>query len=102
MIEIVEPAMSAAQVALDGSATYEMTRVVGVGDAKALQDSELCFDQIEPGSLRGSPNRADAQATQQGTPGNNIRKHGREKNAALAKMVAVRQPEWLWRSVGTQ
>src|SRR4029077_15426968 len=42
-----------------------MTRVVGVGNGKALQDSELSFDQIEPGSSRRSPNGMDAQAAQQ-------------------------------------
>jgi hypothetical protein len=65
MVEVVELLMPVAQVAIDASATYEMTRVVGVGDGKPLQDSKLCFDQVEPGSFRRSPNGMDAQAAQQ-------------------------------------
>src|SRR5579863_5290310 len=65
MVEVVELPMSVAQVAIDASATYDMARVVGVGDGKTLQDSKLCFDQIEPGSFCRSPNGVDAQAVQQ-------------------------------------
>lgn len=65
MVEVVELPMSVAQVTIDASATYEMTRVVGVGNGKALQDSKLSFDQIEPGSFRRSPNGVDVQAAQQ-------------------------------------
>jgi len=65
MGEVVELPMAVVQVTIDASATYEMTRVVGVGDGKALQDSKLWFDQIAPGSFRRSPNGVDAQAAQQ-------------------------------------
>ncbi len=50
MAELDELAMAVTQVAIDASATYEVTRVVLVGDGKALQDSNPCFDQVEPGS----------------------------------------------------
>src|SRR5579864_414278 len=65
VVEVVELSMPVAQVAIDASATYEMTWVVGVGDGKALQDSKLGFAQIEPGSFRRSPDGVDAQAAQQ-------------------------------------
>lgn len=44
MVEVVELVMSGVQAAVDALATYEMSWAVGVGDGKALQDSELCFD----------------------------------------------------------
>ena len=57
MVEVVELPMSVAQVTIDASATYEMTRVVGVGNGKALQDSKLSFDQIEPRKLPSESKR---------------------------------------------
>jgi len=66
-----------------------MTRVVGVGDGKTLQDSKLCFDQIEPGSFRRSPNGVDAQAAQQSKKTRMI------SSASRALIRPVRAPESL-------
>jgi hypothetical protein len=65
MVEVVEFPMAVMEVAIDPPATYGMTRVVGVGYGKALEDAKLGFDQVEPRSFRRSPNRMDAQAPQQ-------------------------------------
>src|SRR5258708_3808729 len=82
MGEVVELPMAVVQVTIDGSATSEMTRVVGVGNGKALQDSNVWFDQIAPGSFRRSPNGVDAQAA-----------HQSEKTRMIMNVVQVAQNE---------
>src|SRR5580704_1334075 len=42
-----------------------MSGIVGIGQGEAFEDSELRFDEIEPGSFRGCPNGLDPEPPQQ-------------------------------------
>ncbi len=62
MLEVTEFCMAVAQVAVDAPTTRGVGAVIGVAEGESLQDSELRFDQVDPGSFRGSPDGVDAQA----------------------------------------
>jgi hypothetical protein len=51
-----EFAVSVAEISVDAATPGHMSGVVGIGQCETLQDSELRFDQVEPGSFRGCPN----------------------------------------------
>jgi hypothetical protein len=65
-MEVVEFSMTVAQVAVDASASCGVGQVIGMGEGEALEDSELGFDQVDPGSVGGRVDGVNVQAPQQG------------------------------------
>ena len=62
---VAEAPVAVAQVAVDAATAGDVVEVVGVRESEALQNSEVGFDEIEPGRLSGCPDRGDAELSQQ-------------------------------------
>ena len=65
MRQVVEFSVAITEVAVDASMADGVAGIVGVSHGKSLEDSELHFDQVEPGGLGWGPHRVDAQTFQQ-------------------------------------
>jgi hypothetical protein len=66
MVLVLEFSMAVTQISVNALPASGVGRIAGVRHCESLQDSKLRFDQVDPGSFRGSPHRVDAQAAQQG------------------------------------
>jgi len=64
VVEVLEFGMTVVEVSVDASASHGVGRVIGVSEGESLEDSELRFDQVDPGSFRGGPDGVDAQVAQ--------------------------------------
>ena len=51
MVDVAELAMAVVEIAVDAAVAVLVAGVVGVGEGKAVQDPELGFDKVQPGSL---------------------------------------------------
>jgi hypothetical protein len=49
--------VAVAEIGVDASTPSHEGGVVGMGQGEAFQDSELRFDQVEPGGFRRRPGR---------------------------------------------
>lgn len=58
--------MSVSEISVDAATSGPMSGIVGIGQGETFEDSELRFDEIEPGSFRGCPNGLDSEPPQQG------------------------------------
>jgi hypothetical protein len=53
------------EVAVDATSPDDMIQIVGVGKGEAPEDSEVGFDEVEPGSFGRGEDRADAKPAQE-------------------------------------
>jgi hypothetical protein len=66
MTQVGELTVAVAEVGVNAATPGHVGGVVGIGQGKAFQDSELRFDRVEPGGFRGRPDRDSVQSSQQG------------------------------------
>ena len=55
MTEVGEFVVAVSEIGVDASTPSHVGGVVGIGQGEAFQESELRFDQVEPGSFRRCP-----------------------------------------------
>jgi len=65
MAGVAEFAVAVLEISPDSVLTLLVAGIIGVGDRESLEGSELGLDEVEPGGLRGSPDRMDAQLSEQ-------------------------------------
>jgi len=58
--------VAVSKVAIDSAAPKQVICIVGVGKGELLQDTELGFDEVQPGRLGRRPNRLNVELLQQG------------------------------------
>ncbi len=61
MAGVAEPAMAVLKIGPDSFLALLVAGIIGVGDSESLEGSEPGLDEVEPESLRGSPDRMDRQ-----------------------------------------
>lgn len=57
--------MTVAEVAVNATAPDDVVEIVGVGEGEALEDTEVGFDEVEPGRFGRSEDGADAKPAQE-------------------------------------
>jgi hypothetical protein len=57
--------MAVLEIGSDSVLALLVAGIIGVGDRESLEGSKLGLDEVEPGSLRRSPNRMDVQPPEQ-------------------------------------
>ena len=55
-------AVPVVQVAIDAAPPNRVSGIVGIGHGEALEDAELCFDQVQPRGLGRRPYRLRMRA----------------------------------------
>jgi hypothetical protein len=66
MREQVELFVAVAEIAVDAASAEDVLEVVGIAEREAPQDTEVGFDEIEPGSLGRSEDGVDAEPAKEG------------------------------------
>jgi hypothetical protein len=66
MIGVAQSAMAVAEIVIDALIAHLVIGIVGVCDREFLQDSELGFDEVQPGGLGWGPCRVNVQFLQEG------------------------------------
>jgi hypothetical protein len=51
---------------VDAATPSHVGGVAGIGQGEAFQESELYFDQVEPGGFRRRPDRPNVESSKQG------------------------------------
>src|SRR5215831_1536445 len=64
-MQVSESAVAVAKVGVDAAMPGHMAGIICVGQGEAFQDTELRFNQVEPGSFRGCPDGMDSETPQQ-------------------------------------
>ncbi len=57
--------MAVLQISPDSILALLVAGIIGVGDRESLEGSKLGLDEVQPGSLRWSPDRVDVQFPEQ-------------------------------------
>ena len=58
--------MAVPKIAVDAASAKNVLEVVRIGESKAPQDTEMGFDEVEPGSLGWSEDRSDTKLAKEG------------------------------------
>ena len=65
MAEPAESPMAIPKIPVDSLSANPVARVIGIAQGEALEDAELCLDQIQPRGLGRYPHWRDPKPTQQ-------------------------------------